>query len=166
MKITKNQLRKIIKEEIQNTLREYPKSDDISKLFEILDPDDIKKLRASAKLGPKELKKVYRELAKRYHPDVSVYDTDEANLDMSEVSELYNALKDDPRSEWTPPKRSSKETSDCRPGDKYNMKTGAKCPDFTDCRPGDKYNMRTGARCPDNERPVAENFKRWGELIK
>jgi molecular chaperone DnaJ len=45
--------------------------------------------------SPDEIKKAYRRLARKYHPDVHHETKDEAEAKFKEIGEAYNVLSDD-----------------------------------------------------------------------
>src|SRR5687768_9437332 len=55
--------------------------------------DYYKILDVEEKAGPDEIKKAYRRLARKYHPDVSK--EPDAELKFKEVGEAYEVLKDE-----------------------------------------------------------------------
>jgi curved DNA-binding protein len=56
--------------------------------------DYYKILGVARRAGKADIKKKYRELARKYHPDVNVTDKD-AGLKFGEISEAYDVLSDD-----------------------------------------------------------------------
>jgi hypothetical protein len=83
MNITKRYLKQLIKEEY------------IVLLLEEVEPADIDALRGAAQLGKDALKKIWRNMARKYHPDKGGSDED-----MAEINSLFNFLKDNP--DWNP----------------------------------------------------------------
>ncbi|MDR2698117.1 MAG: molecular chaperone DnaJ [Candidatus Methanoplasma sp.] len=59
-------------------------------------PEDYYKVLGVAKdASPDDIKKAYRSLAKKYHPDVTDLSKDEAEAKFKEVSEAYEVLSDE-----------------------------------------------------------------------
>ena len=51
-------------------------------------------LGVSKTATPEEIKKAYRSLAKKYHPDVSTEEKEVAEAKFKEISEAYEVLSD------------------------------------------------------------------------
>ncbi|GAB1483581.1 J domain-containing protein [Treponema sp.] len=79
--------------------------------------DYYKILGVDKTIGKEELKKKYRELARKYHPDVNVTDKN-AGVKFGEISEAYEVLSDDEKrkkydeigTEWAQQKTAGKES--------------------------------------------------------
>lgn len=139
---TKQDIRKIISEEY------------VKVLIEALDPSDLDDLEAAAAEGPDALKKVYRELIRKYHPDRSKFPEAEANQDAADLNSFYEDLQSNPSasrpeqrenpgtevspfvSEPESEPESEESVEPCQPGDVVNIFTGEPC-DGPSVSPGD-----------------------------